>query len=123
MNRNVHKIDATGKTLGRLATQVAVLLRGKDKVTYQPNQDQGDFVHISNVGEMKITGKKLEQKKYYRHSGYPGGIKEVNLQTKMEKDPKFVLRNAVMHMLPDNKLRSCMIKRLVFINGKKSKKQ
>jgi len=110
--RKLHKIDATGKVLGRLASEIAVLLRGKHKTDFQPHQDRGDIVEVKNVGQMKITGKKIEQKKYYRHSGYPGGIKEEKLKDLIKENPAKVLHNAVFHMLPVNRLRAKMIKRL-----------
>ncbi|MBT4722726.1 50S ribosomal protein L13 [Candidatus Falkowbacteria bacterium] len=115
MTRNIHKIDATDKILGRLATEIAILLRGKHKVEYQPHMDQGDIVEVSNYDKIKVTGKKMDQKIYYKHSGYPGGLKETKLKKKMEDDPKFALRNAVYHMIPTNKLRDQMIKRLKFV--------
>ena len=115
MERKLHKIDATDRVLGRLATEIAILIRGKHKVTFQPNVDGGDIVEVSNVDKLKFTGNKMDQKKYYRHSGYPGGLKETGLKKKMAEEPHFVLRNAVVHMLPSNKLRKEMIKRLRFI--------
>lgn len=115
MTRNIHKIDATDKVLGRLASEIAILLRGKHKVEYQPHMDQGDIVEVSNYDKIKVTGKKMDQKIYYKHSGYPGGLKETTLKKKMEDDPKFALRNAVYHMIPTNKLRDQMIKRLKFV--------
>ena len=115
MKREIHKIDATGKVLGRLASEIALLLRGKGKVTFQPHLDEGDFVEVTNAEKIKVTGKKIEQKIYYRHSGYPGGLKEETLKKKLVDDPTFVLRNAVVHMLPKNTLRKEMIKRLKFI--------
>ena len=115
MTREVHKIDATDKVLGRLASEVAVLLRGKHKVSFQPHVDQGDIVNISNVEKMKFTGKKNEQKTYYRHSGYPGGIKSETLQELLDRKPEEVLRKAVFNMLPKNKLRNEMMKRLRFV--------
>jgi len=118
MNREIHKIDATDRALGRISTEIATLLRGKHKVTYMPHEDGGDIVEVSNYLKIKYTGNKLEQKKYYKHSGYPGGLKEETLKKKLERDPKFVLRNAVLHMLPDNKLRKEQIKRLKFIESK-----
>lgn len=116
MQRNVHQIDATDQKLGRLATKIASLLRGKHKVTFQPNIDGGDIVEVSNVGKLKFTPKKLEQKKYYQHSNYPGGLTEKSLKQLMEEDPSEVLRKAVWNMLPKNKLRDRMIKRLRFKN-------
>lgn len=112
ITRKIHKLDATDRVLGRLASEIAVLLRGKHKVEFQPHQDRGDIVEVSNVGKMKLTGKKLEQKVYYRHSGYPGGLREDKAEDLMKKKPERVLHNAVFHMLPKNKLRAEMIKRL-----------
>ena len=111
MERKTHKIDATEISFGRLSTQIANLLRGKMKVSYLPYIDGGDFVVVSNVEKIKITGKKLEDKKYYHYSGYPGGMRETAMKNKSKE---FILRNAVLHMLPDNKLRREMIKRLSF---------
>jgi large subunit ribosomal protein L13 len=110
--RNLHKIDATGISVGRLASKIAILLRGKNKASFVPNQDEGDIVEISNVAAMKVTGKKLEQKIYYHHSNYPGGLRETQMKKLMGKDPFEVLRKAVWNMLPKNKLRAEMIKRL-----------
>jgi len=112
MERQIHKIDAQGKILGRLASEIAVLLQGKHKVNWQPHLDQGDIVEVINVAKLKLTGLKLEQKKYYRHSGYPGGLKEISLKTLLKTNPAKVLYNAVYHMLPKNKLRARMMKRL-----------
>lgn len=116
MNREIHKIDADGKVLGRLASEIAVLLRGKNKVNFQPNKDMGDIVEVVNYDKVKLTGKKLEEKKYYHHSGYIGGLKTTTAKKKLEQDPKFLLHNAVYHMLPTNKLRDSMIKRLKFVD-------
>ena len=112
MQRNTHTIDATNKVLGRLATEIAVLLRGKDKPDFAPNKDMGDFVTVKNFSKIKITGKKFEQKIYYRHTGYLGGLKGVPLKKLFEKDPAEVLKKAVFGMLPKNKLRAKQIKRL-----------
>lgn len=114
MERNTHIIDATGKVLGRLASKIAILLRGKHKPHFVPYKDMGDFVIVKNVEKIKITGKKMEQKKYFRHSGYPGGAKEVSLKVLFQKNPGEVLRKAVFGMLPKNKLRAKQIKRLKF---------
>ncbi len=114
MKRHTHIIDAKGKTLGRLASQIAILLRGKHKPDFRPHEDKGDFVIVKNVKEIKITGKKMKQKKYYHHSGYPGGLKEVSLEKLFKERPAEVLRKAVWGMLPKNKLRKKMIKRLKF---------
>ncbi len=118
MERKIHKIDATDKVLGRLASEIAILLRGKHKVSFQPNVDGGDIVEVSNVKNIKLTGNKIEQKKYYRHSGYPGGLTATPIKAKMANDPKFVLWTAVYHMLPTNRLRDEMIKRLKFVKSK-----
>ncbi len=114
MERKTHKIDAAGKSPGRLASEIAILLRGKNKPDFEPYKDEGDEVVVENVEEMQITGKKLEQKKYYRHSGYPGGLKEEPLSKVMDEKPEEVLRRAVNGMLPKNKLRKKQIKRLKF---------
>lgn len=112
MQRETHTIDATGKVLGRLAVEVALLLRGKNKTEFAPYKDAGDNVIVKNVEKIKFTGKKPAQKKYYRHSGYLGGLKETTLEKMLEKSPAEVLKKAVMGMLPKNKLRPDMIKRL-----------
>jgi large subunit ribosomal protein L13 len=114
MKRETYTIDATGKVLGRLATEIAVLLRGKHKPDFAPYKDIGDYVLVKNVEKIKLTGKKMEQKKYYRHSGYLGGLKEIPLKKLFKENSKEVLKKAVWGMLPKNKLRSKMIKRLKF---------
>jgi len=114
MERKKHIIDATNKILGRLATEIVALLRGKHKPDFAPYKDMGDFVVIKNADKMRISGKKMEQKKYYHHTGYPGGLKEMPLQKLFEKSPGEVLRKAVLGMLPKNRLRAKMIKRLSF---------
>lgn len=112
MERQTHTIDATNKILGRLATEIAVLLRGKNKPDFQPNQDRGDFVIVKNVDKIKFSGRKMEQKKYYHHSGYLGGLKATSLKKLFSRSPSEVLRKAVWGMLPNNKLRAEQIKRL-----------
>ena len=112
VKRETHQIDATDKVLGRLATEIVILLRGKNKASFQPYLDEGDNVVISNAAKIKITGKKLVQKKYYHYSGYPGGLKEKKMSEVFAKDPAEVLKRAVWNMLPKNKLRAKMIKRL-----------
>ncbi len=114
MDRKTHKIDATDKSPGKLASNIAILLRGKNKPTFEAHRDMGDEVLVSNVAKMKITGRKLEQKKYYRHTGYPGGLRSENMGELMEKKPEEVLKRAVFGMLPKNKLRAKQIKRLKF---------
>jgi len=112
VKRETHTIDATDKVLGRLAAQIAVLLRGKHRPNFVPYKDMGDFVIVENVNKLKFTRKKIEQKKYYRHSGYWGGLKEIPLKKLFAERPDEVLRKAVYRMLPKNKLRAKMIKRL-----------
>ncbi len=114
MERKTHTIDATGKVLGRLATEVAVLLRGKDNPGFLLYKDAGDDVIIKNVEKIIISGKKMDQKKYYHHSGYPGGLKEVSMKKIFNKNPSEILKKAVMGMLPKNRLRPRQIKRLKF---------
>lgn len=114
MKSDTHIIDATGKILGRLAAEIAVLLRGKNKPGFLLYKDMGDSVTVKNVKKIAVSGKKMEQKKYYRHSGYPGGFKEIPMKRVFEKNPSEVLRRAVLGMLPKNKLRAKQIKRLKF---------
>ncbi|MCD6500843.1 50S ribosomal protein L13 [bacterium] len=114
MKRDTYTIDATNKPLGRVASEVATLLRGKHKPEFVPYKDVGDFVLVKNIDKLKLTGKKLKQKMYYRHSGFPGGLKEISMEKLFRKSPQEVLKRAVWGMLPKNKLRSKMIKRLQF---------
>ncbi len=114
MKRSTHKINAEKEILGRLASKVAVLLRGKNKTGYSPHKDMGDFVVVENVDKIKVTGNKEEQKKYYRHSGYPGGLKEESYENLKKRKPGEIFKKAVYGMLPKNKLRAQMIKRLKF---------
>ena len=107
-----HVIDASGKTLGRLATQVATLLMGKHKPTYTPNLNTGDFVVVVNAAKVRVTGRKAQQKLYYRHSGYPGGIKSTTFEKMMETHPTRVVEYAVEGMLPKNRLGRSMLRRL-----------
>jgi len=112
IKRETHTIDATNKVLGRLAVEIAILLRGKKKTDFAPYKDMGDFVVVKNIEKLKFTGKKFEQKKYY-HSGYLGSlIKEIPLKTLFKENPAEVIKKAVFGMLPKNKLRSRIIKRL-----------
>ena len=104
VERKWYLIDAEGKTLGRLATLVANLLRGKHKPQYTPHIDTGDFVIIINAEKIKVTGKKETDKKYYRHSGFPGGLKVTSFRELMEKDPRKAIEKAVKGMLPHNTL-------------------
>ena len=113
MERKLHKIDATEKIAGRLASEISLLLQGKNRVDYQPNTDCGDKVEIINVAQMKFSGKKLNTKVYYRHSGYPGGIHTTKLKDLMKNNPAEALRKILYNMLPKNKLRAKMLKRLI----------
>jgi len=110
-------VDASDQTLGRLATRIATLLEGKHKPTYSPHLDTGDHVVVVNAGRIKVTGNKLLQKRYYRHSGYPGGLKEESLQALMARKPELVLERAVKGMLPQNRLGRAMIKKLKVYGG------
>lgn len=112
IDRQYHLFDAEGKTLGRLATEIARLLMGKHKVSYAPHIDGGDFVVVINADGIMVTGNKPEQKIYHRFSGYPGGIHSINFQDQMKKDSRKVLSQAVYNMLPKNKLRDRMLTRL-----------
>ena len=116
MERKTHTIDATDKVLGRLAVEIALLLRGKQKADFAPYKDIGDIVIVKNVAKLKFTGRKAKQKKYYRHSGYLGGLKEITLEKLFEKNPEEVLRKAVFGMLPKNKLRAGWMKNLTIEN-------
>ena len=113
IERKTHKIDASDQSVGRLASQIAILLRGKNKPEFEKNIDIGDIVNISNIKNLKFTGKKLEQKEYYRHSGYPGGLKTVKMEKVFSQNPSEVLKKAITKMLPNNKLRNQMLKRLI----------
>jgi large subunit ribosomal protein L13 len=104
IQKDWHVVDATGQTLGRLSTHVATLLMGKHKATYSPHLDMGDFVIVVNAEKIRVTGKKLEDKIYYRHTGYVGGLKETPLEEMLQRRPKQVVELAVRGMLPRNKL-------------------
>ncbi len=113
IERKEHILDASDQAPGRLASQIAQLLRGKHKVNFTPYLDQGDSVVVENVDKMKITGNKMDKKVYYRHSMYPGGLKETKMKDLVaQKGMAEVLRRAVYGMLPGNKLRNDMLKRL-----------
>lgn len=112
VKREKHTIDATDKVLGRLASEIAILLRGKHKPNFVPYKDIGDFVVVENIRKLKITGKKIKQKKYFRHSGFLGGLKETPFLKLFQEKPGEVLKKAVYGMLPKNKLRAEQIKRL-----------
>jgi len=117
IERQWHVIDASGKTLGRLATQVASLLKGKHKPIYVPHLDTGDYVIVLNAAKVRVTGKKLKQKTYYRHSGYPGGLKAVTYEEMMSAHPTRVIEYAVKGMLPHNRLGRAMFKKLKVYAG------
>ena len=110
-------VDATDKVLGRLATEIATRLRGKHKPEYTPHVDTGDHIVIVNAEKIRVTGDKINQKKYYRHSGYPGGIKETVLSDELENTPERVIARAVKGMLPKNKLGARMLKRMKVYAG------
>lgn len=114
--RKWHHIDASGKTLGRIATQMAVWLMGKHKRTFTPNMDCGDFVVVTNASKVKVTGNKAEEKVYFSHSGYAKGAKEVPFKRQMENDASKVIERAVFRMLDNNKLRAKRMKRLRIFN-------
>ena len=115
--RNRLVVDATGKTLGRLATQIADILRGKRKPEYTPHVDVGDFVIVVNAEKVAVTGRKLEQKRYYRHSGYPGGIRSRTLNEMLERRPEEVIRKAVRGMLPRTRLGRAQLTKLKVYAG------
>jgi large subunit ribosomal protein L13 len=110
-------VDAQGQTLGRLASVVATKLRGKDKPTYAPHMDCGDFVVVINASQIEVTGRKLEQKQYHYHSGYPGGLRTTNLAKEMEKHSDRVIEKAVRGMLPKSSLGDHIIKKLKVYAG------
>ncbi|AGC49976.1 50S ribosomal protein L13 [Lawsonia intracellularis] len=110
-------VDAHNKILGRLAAQIAHRLRGKHKPEFAPHIDNGDYIVVVNCEQIKVTGNKQEQKKYYRHSGYVGGLKETTLKTLLEKKPAEVLIHAVRGMLPKNRLGRAMLKKLKVYAG------
>ena len=110
-------LDASGQTLGRLATRIATMLRGKHKPLYAPNLDTGDFVVVVNSGRIAVTGNRLDDKLYRRHTGYPGGLKEITLGRMLEKHPERVIWFAVKGMLPKNKLGRQMLKKLKIYAG------
>ena len=116
IKRTTKTLDAAGKVPGRLATQIATILIGKDKASYMPNVDAGDMVEVSNASKMSVTEKKLVQKTYYAHTGGPRGLSALKMKTLWAKDPSDVLRRAVSRMLPKNRLRNERMKRLTIKN-------
>ena len=113
MERKYYQIDAQGKVLGRLATEIVKFLSGKNKVSFMPNVDGGDFVVVTNSDGVIVTGNKAQDKKYYRFTGYPGGIKEISFEKQLAKDSRKLIEAAVKGMLPKNKLSSAMLTRLL----------
>ena len=117
VQRDWYVVDATDQTLGRLATQIATLLRGKHKPTFSPNLDGGDFVVVVNAEKVHVTGRKEDQKTYHRHSGYPGGLRSRPLREQLERRPTEVIRKAVKGMLPRNRLGRAQIGKLKVYAG------
>ena len=117
VERRWHLVDAEGQNLGRLATRIADTLRGKDKPQYTPHVDTGDFVVVVNAEKIAVTGKKLDQKLYHRHSGYPGGLKTRTLREQLDRRPTEVIRKAVKGMLPRNRLARQQINKLKIYVG------
>ena len=117
IQRDWYVVDADGKTLGRLATQIADTLRGKGKPQYTPHVDTGDFVVVVNAEKIHVTGQKLDQKMYHRHSGYPGGLRSRTLRVQLERRPTEVLRKAVKGMLPKNRLAAKQLVKLKIYAG------
>ncbi len=115
--RNWYVVDANGKTLGRLATQIADLLRGKGKPEYTPHIDTGDFVIVINSEKVSVTGNKRSEKRYYKHSGYPGGLKSRTFEEMIDRNPEEVIRRAVKGMLPRNRLARQQITKLKIYVG------
>ena len=117
IDRNWYLVDAQNKTLGRLSTEIASRLRGKHKPIYTPHVDTGDYIVVVNASKIRVTGKKMTDKVYYRHTGYIGNLKSENLETMLEKYPEKVLMQSVRGMLPKNKLGRAMIKKLRVFAG------
>jgi len=112
IERSWYVVDADGKTLGRLASQIAHVLRGKHKPTYSPHMDLGDHIVVINAEKIHVTGRKAEQKVYYRHTGYPGGLRTTTYEDMMKKHPDRILRTAIKGMMPNNVLGRQMFKKL-----------
>jgi large subunit ribosomal protein L13 len=117
IERDWYVVDAAGETLGRLASKIAPILKGKHKPSYTPHLDCGDFVVIVNAEKVRVTGRKLDQKFYHRHSGYPGGLTSISLKDQLDKHPERVLEAAIRGMLPKNRLGRRMIKKLKVYAG------
>ena len=123
VKRDWYVIDAEGQTLGRLASKVATVLRGKHKAIYTPHVDCGDYVIVINAEKVKLTGNKLDQKMYYNHSGYPGGLRERNAKVMIEKYPEEMVESAIKGMLPHGRLGRQMYKKLFVYKGSEHKHQ
>ena len=119
LNNNWYEIDASNAVVGRLASIIAKILRGKNKATFTPHMDNGDFVVVKNIEKIKFTGKKFQDKKYYRHTGYPGGIKETTPEKLFDKKPGEALKLAVKRMLPGGPLAKKQLTKLKIYNGEK----
>lgn len=117
IRRNWYVVDATDKVLGRLATEVAARLRGKHKPEYTPHMDLGDYIVVINADKIRVTGNKAEDKMYYRHTGYPGGIKEINFEKLQAKKPEMIIEKAVAGMLPSGPLGRSMFRKLKVYAG------
>lgn len=117
LERKWYIVDAEGKVLGRLASEVAAILRGKHKPIYTPHVDTGDHVIIINAEKVVLSGKKLEQKMYYRHSGYPGGLKQMDYKTFLQTKPELLVEKAIKGMLPHNRLGASMFTKLKVYSG------
>ncbi len=119
LTRSWYQVDASGQSMGRVATRIANLLRGKHKRSFTPHMDMGDFVVAINVDKLKFTGRKVDQKKYYSHSGYLGGLKTKTLKDEIVRNPEQVLRRAVFSMLDEIKFRKKLVSRLKLVKGDK----
>ena len=117
INRNWFIVDADGQTLGRLASEIAQIIRGKKKPFYSPNMDMGDFVIVVNAEKIKVTGNKEKDKSYFRHSGYPGGVTQISLRKVRQDFPERIITNAVKGMLPHNRLGSQLLTHLKVYSG------
>ena len=117
IDREWYLVDAEGQTLGRIATHIADTLRGKDKPQYTPHVDTGDFVVVVNAEKVAVTGNKLDDKRYYRHSGYPGGLRSRTLREQLDRRPEEVIRKAVKGMLPRNRLSRAQLRKLKIYAG------
>ena len=119
LENNWYEIDANGVVVGRLATIISKIIRGKNKTTYTPHMDNGDFVVVKNIEQIKFTGQKFQNKKYFRHTGYPGGIKETTPEKLHQKKPEEVLKLAVKRMLPGGPLAKKQLSKLKIYSGEK----